>query len=50
MPKVNTRKNTELQTCLMISMIKPLRAFKLLDWLFIKEEFGFALWPVLREF
>ena len=49
--KVNKKKkNTELQTWLLASMIKPLMLSDDWDWLFIKEKVGFALWPMLREF
>jgi len=44
------KKNTELQTWLLASMIKPLMLSDDWDWLFIKEKVGFALWPMLREF
>jgi hypothetical protein len=33
-----------------VSRIKPLVSSKGLDWLFIKEKVGFALWSMLREF
>jgi hypothetical protein len=29
----------------LVSVIKPLASSKCLDWLFIKEIVGFALWP-----
>ena len=48
--KVDTKKNFELQTWLLASMIKPLMLSDDWDWLFIKEKVGFALWPMLREF
>jgi hypothetical protein len=43
------KKNIELQTWLLASMIKPPMLFDDWDWLFIKEKTGFALWCMLRE-
>jgi hypothetical protein len=48
MPKVKTKKSSLVSFG--VSRIKPLVSSKRLDWLFIKEKVGFALWPMLREF
>ena len=50
---IKCQKSTQKKSSFMsfgVSRIKPLVSSKGLDWLFIKEKVGFALWSMLREF